>query len=89
MTLGFRPENVEPADESASPKARGGRCQGLVEHVETTGSDIFYTVQTGGHAVVIRGAAGEEPRGVGRRMLFDIALERVHLFDAATGERIS
>ncbi|MDD5349743.1 MAG: ABC transporter ATP-binding protein [Chthoniobacteraceae bacterium] len=88
MTLGFRPEDVRPALETESPKARGGRCQGLVEHVEATGADVFYTVQTGGHDVVIRGAAGEEPRGVGRRMAFDIALEKVHLFDAASGERI-
>jgi len=89
VTLGFRPEAVRPADETASPKARGGRCQGLVEHVEATGADVFYTVQTGGHAVVIRGSAGEEPRGVGRRMAFDIALEKAYLFDAATGERIA
>ncbi len=88
VALGFRPEDVRPAEETASPKARGGRCQGLVEHAEATGADVFYTVQTGGHAVVIRGAAGEEPRGVGRRMAFDIALEKVHLFDAASGERI-
>lgn len=88
VTLGFRPEDVRPADEAASPKARGGRCQGLVEHAEALGADVFYTVQTGGHALVVRGAPGEEPRGVGRRMAFDIAPEKVHLFDAASGERI-
>lgn len=88
VTLGFRPEDVRPADDTLSPKARGGRCQGLVEHAEATGADVFYTVQTGGHTLVIRGVAGEEPRGVGRRMAFDIALEKAYLFDAVSGERI-
>jgi len=75
VTLGFRPEAATAE----------GRCQGLVEHAESTGADVFYTVQTGGHLVIIRGAPGI---GVGRRMAFDIVPEKVHLFEKESGERI-
>jgi len=87
VVLGIRPEDVR-AVAAAETKTRGVRCQGIVDHVETTGADAFYSVQTGAHTVVIRSGADGEGGGVGRRMQFDIDPEKVHLFDAGTTARI-
>ena len=87
VVLGIRPEDVR-AVAAAETKTRGVRCQGIVDHVESTGADTFYSVQTGAHTVVIRTGASGEHGGAGRRMQFDIDPERVHLFDAETTARI-
>jgi len=88
VVLGIRPEDVH-AVVAAETKTRGVRCQGIVDHVEATGADVFYSVQTGAHTVVIRSGVGGEGSGVGRRMQFDIDPEMVHLFDAETTARIA
>lgn len=87
VILGVRPEAVKPVPMGEG-RARNGCGQGVVDHVEATGPELFYTVQTGAHALIIRQGEGGEPAGVGRRMSFDIDLERVHLFDAETSARI-
>ena len=87
VVLGIRPEDVH-AVAAAETKTRGVRCQGIVDHVESTGAEMFYSVQTGAHTVTIRTGAGGEYSGAGRRMQFDIAPEKVHLFDAETTTRI-
>jgi len=88
VVLGIRPEDVR-AVAAAEIKTRGVRCQGIVDHVESTGADVFYSVQTGAHTVVIRTGASGEHGGAGRRMQFDIDPEKVHLFDAETTARIA
>ena len=87
VVLGIRPEDVHPV-AAAETKTRGVRCQGIIDHMEATGADVFYSVQTGAHTVVIRSGAGGEQGGAGRRMQFDIDPEKVHLFDAETTARI-
>lgn len=87
VVLGIRPEDVKPV-QSADIKARGARCQGIVDHVEATGAEVVYYVQTGAHTVAILSGASAEPGGAGRRMPFDIDPEKVHLFDAETAVRI-
>ena len=88
VVLGIRPEDVR-AVAAAETKTRGVRCQGIVDHVESTGADTFYSVQTGAHTVVIRTGGSGEHGGAGRRMQFDIDPEKVHLFDAETTRRIA
>ena len=97
VLLGIRPEDVRAVAAAetkkrnvaaAETKKRNVVCQGIVDHVETTGADTFYSVQTGAHLVVIRTGADAEHGGAGRRMQFDIPPERVHLFDAQTTARI-
>ena len=80
VILGVRPEDVRPSD--------AGCGQAVVDAVEATGAEVFYTLQTGGHALQVRCAASEPLRGVGRRMAFDIDPAKVHLFDAETKERL-
>jgi len=87
VLLGIRPEDVQPVAPT-EVKTRGVRCQGIIDHVEATGSDVYYYVQTGAHTVVLRGGPGGEPGGAGRRMQFDIDPQKVHLFDAETNARI-
>ena len=87
VVLGIRPEHIGVV-AAAETKTRGVRCQGIIDHVEATGADVLYTVQTGAHTLVIRTSAGGEHGGAGRRMQFDIDPEKVHLFDAATTARI-
>ncbi len=87
VVLGIRPEDVR-AVAASETRTRGVRCQGIVDHVESTGAEVFYSVQTGAHTVVIRTGAGGEHGGAGRRMQFDIDPEKVHLFDAETAARI-
>ncbi|MCX6967113.1 MAG: ABC transporter ATP-binding protein [Verrucomicrobia bacterium] len=86
VVLGIRPEEIRIVPD-AETKTRGVRCQGIIDHVETTGAEVFYSVQTGAHVLVIRSGAGEHG-GAGRRMQFDIDPQKVHLFDAATTGRI-
>ena len=88
VVLGIRPEAIRIV-AAAETKTRGVVCQGIIDHVETTGADVFYSVQTGAHTVVIRSDAGGEQGGAGRRMQFDIDPEKVHLFDVATTERLA
>jgi len=88
VVLGIRPEDIRVVAPDAVTKARGARCQGIVDHVEMTGAEIFYTVQTGGHTLVIQGTPDAEPAGAGRRMAFDIDAEKSHLFDAETTTRL-
>jgi len=87
VVLGIRPEDVKPVAAS-EVKTRGVRCQGIIDHVEATGAEVLYSVQTGAHTLVIRSGAAGEPGGAGRRMQFDIDPEKVHLFDSETTARI-
>ncbi len=87
VVLGIRPEDIHVVP-TAETKTRGVRCQGIIDHVESTGADIFYSVQTGAHTLLIRSNAGGEAGSAGRRMQFDIDPEKVHLFDATTSARI-
>lgn len=87
VVLGIRPEAVRIV-AAADTKTRGVVCQGIVDHVESTGADLFYSVQTGAHTLTIRSGAGADQGGAGRRMQFDIDPAKVHLFDAATTARI-
>ena len=87
VVLGIRPEDVRVIAPTET-KTRGVVCQGIIDHVETTGAEVFYSVQTGAHTVVIRSSASDEHAGAGRRMQFDIDPEKVHLFDAETTRRI-
>ena len=88
VVLGIRAEDISVVAPDAVTKVRGARCQGIVDHVEMTGAETFYTVQTGGHTLVIRGTPDAEPAGAGRRMAFDIDAEKSHLFDGETTTRL-
>jgi ABC-type sugar transport system ATPase subunit len=80
VVLGFHPEDVEIGG------APGFRA--LVERAEDTDSGTNLYLQTGAHALIARSLRWDPDAG-GHRIQFKIALENAHLFDAATGQRVT
>jgi multiple sugar transport system ATP-binding protein len=93
LVLGIRPEDMRildglPAGQAGAPPAAVVRLgEGTVDLVETLGSDTFLTLSGPWGSVVVR----VEPRSEytpGRRLPVGLTLDRLHVFDAATGEAI-
>ncbi|XHR28533.1 MAG: ABC transporter ATP-binding protein [Chthoniobacteraceae bacterium] len=87
LVLGVRPEHVRPS-ASGDGNKRTATGQSVVDAVEVTGPEIFYTLQTGASTLHSRRAVTEPPAGVGRRMPFDIDPSDVHFFDVISGARL-
>ena len=85
VVLGVRPEDLQRA--SAQPSSRRARLQADVELVESIGNEAFIHARTGGWQLVARSAPYELPE-IGARVTLEIDLQRVHLFDATSGDRI-
>jgi multiple sugar transport system ATP-binding protein len=88
IILGFRPEAIEIA---GSPSQGGGSENGfraLVNRAEPKGSETELYLRTGAHDLVCRsrrwGGQGQD----GHRFQFEIQLEKTHLFDAVSGNRV-
>jgi multiple sugar transport system ATP-binding protein len=87
LVLGVRPEDMRILD-GAPPPAVASLGEGAVDLVETLGSDTFLTLSGPWGSVVVR----VEPRAEyapGRRLPVGLLLDRLHVFDAATGEAIT
>jgi len=80
VTLGFRPEDVEVAGQSAT----GLRLEATVEGVEPVGSESFLYCAAGGQRVVVR-VAGRSIAEIGDKLA--IVATKLHWFDAA-GKRV-
>jgi multiple sugar transport system ATP-binding protein len=78
VTMGVRPEDV---------RVGSGPFQAMVRLVEPTGHETIVALETGGLALTARMPGGPQLRP-GEAVAFDIARERIHLFDAADGQRI-
>ena len=80
VVLGVRPEHLQPCDAGAALQAR-------LDVVEPVGNEIFLNMAFGEQALVAR----VPPRGLpepGSLLSLGLALERLHLFDGASGARI-
>jgi ABC-type sugar transport system ATPase subunit len=77
--IGFRPEVVrlDPAPGAGA----------LVERVDVIGEDAHVYVGLGGHAIVARVSTADRP-AVGEKVRVAVRPGEVHLFEAATGERV-
>lgn len=83
VVIGVRPEHLRPADYAMGAL----RIDGLVERIENLGSEHVLYVRVGDRLVTARGEAlgafrRGDPVGLGAQ------LERIHLFDRATGRRL-
>ena len=78
VELGVRPEHVHLAAEGTAAE---------VTLVEPVGSEAFVHLDAGGQRVIARVEAAERP-AAGDRVHLRVRPEDVHLFDAATGERV-
>jgi len=87
LVLGVRAEDMRILD-GAPPPAVASLGEGAVDLVETLGSDTFLTLSGSWGSMVVR----VEPRAEyapGRRLPVGLLLDRLHVFDAATGEAIT
>ena len=86
LVLGVRPEDMRILD-GTPPPAVVPLGEGTIDLVETLGSDTFLTLSGPWGSVVVR----VEPRAEhtpGRRLPVGLVLDRLLVFDAATGEAV-
>ncbi|MEI8343095.1 MAG: ATP-binding cassette domain-containing protein, partial [Verrucomicrobiota bacterium] len=86
VVLGVRPEHCDFVPESTP--TGGNLFQAVVEIVEPMGAETYLYLQTGAHTMISRSHETIDQSLAGHRLPFQIAVERVHLFDSATGLRI-
>jgi multiple sugar transport system ATP-binding protein len=85
VALGVRPECLTVAT-TASGSAPV--MEMTVELVEPMGNEVFVHARRGAHAVVARVTPQPLPEP-GQRIALAIAVERTHLFDASSGDRLN
>ncbi|MGY1424907.1 ABC transporter ATP-binding protein [Lysobacter sp. A289] len=82
VTIGFRPEHLQPATDGASPSFVAG-----IEMLEPVGNEIFVNLRHGSDALVARCPPQELPE-VGEKLPLSLAPRSVHFFDPDSGERL-
>ncbi|HEX4640874.1 MAG TPA: ABC transporter ATP-binding protein [Chthoniobacterales bacterium] len=87
VVLGFRPEDVRIEGSGGSAKDDGFGFRALVDRAERRGSAADLFLQTGAHALIARSLRPAEAQ-VGQRLQFRITVEKAHLFDAESGQRV-
>jgi multiple sugar transport system ATP-binding protein len=85
VVVGIRPEDVTIGVEPPGQSDRGGAAEVLV--VEPLGHETLVVLRVGASQVVARAPARSDV-SPGQRLPFSINPERVHLFDARTGDRL-
>ncbi|MFP3464037.1 ABC transporter ATP-binding protein [Leifsonia sp. SIMBA_070] len=83
VVVGVRPEHLRPADFSTGAL----RVEGLVERIENLGSEQVLYLRVGETLLTARGDHFGGVRS-GEPIALGAALERIHLFDRATGRRL-
>ena len=87
LLLGVRPEGVRIL-EGEQPEPVVPLGEGTVDLIETLGSDTYLTLSGPWGSIVVR----VDPRGgytVGQRLPLGLLAERLHLFDAESGEAVT
>jgi multiple sugar transport system ATP-binding protein len=85
IVVGARPEDVQRV---GAPEARGSvHLTATVELVEAIGNEAFIHARIGGWPLVVRSAPHNLPE-LGAQVSLHIAPERMHFFDAQSGERL-
>jgi multiple sugar transport system ATP-binding protein len=87
MLLGIRPEDIELAQFS-SKDGLTGSFPAIVDIVEPMGAETNFYLQTGAHTVVCRSQRALDHREAGHRLQFEMNLNKVHLFDPHSGQRV-
>jgi multiple sugar transport system ATP-binding protein len=86
IVLGVRPEDIEIAGAGGERSAISFKA--LVDRIEPRGAETELYLQTGGHDLVCRSRRWIDSGEGGRRFEFEIDLEKTHLFDPVSGQRI-
>ncbi|HXM32409.1 MAG TPA: ATP-binding cassette domain-containing protein [Chthoniobacterales bacterium] len=83
VVLGLRPEDIQIAQGSSNTFAA------IVELAEPAGATGDLYLQTGAHSVVSRSRGEMGNVEAGHRSEFEVNVRKVHLFDPASGRRIT
>jgi multiple sugar transport system ATP-binding protein len=86
--LGIRPEEIDIAPSSSGAERFSSTFRALVDRVEPRGAETDLHLLTGGHELICRSCRWIDQGGGGHRFEFEIDLEKAHLFDAVSGDRI-
>lgn len=89
VALGIRPADVEIEGATGSGNEGGATFRALMERAEqrAPGADLY--LQTGAHTLISRNLSLAQHVKAGQRLQFRVNLERVHLFDAESGRRVT
>lgn len=90
VVLGVRPEGVVPAGRA--PAAGGpvsAPVEVTVERVEALGHEVVLSTRAPGATPVVARVAPSEAPEPGAAVLLAVRLDRLHLFDVATGRRLA
>ncbi|MBN8708260.1 MAG: sugar ABC transporter ATP-binding protein [Verrucomicrobia bacterium 61-8] len=84
--LGVRPEDCDRVAPGVA--AAGSSFQAVVDMVEPMGAETYFYLQTGAHTIISRTSTMMLQRETGNRQEFAINVNKVHLFDPVTTNRI-
>jgi multiple sugar transport system ATP-binding protein len=87
VTMGIRPEHIRP-DGAFVAGSPGSAIHAGVDVVEPLGSEILVYLAAGEHTMIAKIEPSVMPR-VGETMDVALDVERVHFFDADTGESLT
>jgi multiple sugar transport system ATP-binding protein len=88
ILFGIRPEDIELAQFSAND-GLSGSFPAIVDIVEPMGAETNLYLQTGAHTVVCRSQRVLDHREAGHRFQFGMKLNKAHLFDPESGQRVA
>ncbi|MGI8431486.1 MAG: ABC transporter ATP-binding protein [Chthoniobacterales bacterium] len=91
IILGIRPEDLDVAKfnrPEGRAKASDNAFPAIVDIVEPMGAETNLYLQTGAHTLVCRSQDSFDHREAGHRFQFQVNLEKAHLFDPISTERL-
>jgi multiple sugar transport system ATP-binding protein len=86
LVLGARPENIHPSLEKVSQQV-DRQLEGLVDFCEPLGSETVIHFRVGGQELLAMCDSDSAPV-MNRRIGFSIEMEKIHLFDPASGSAL-
>jgi multiple sugar transport system ATP-binding protein len=86
VILGVRPEDCDMV--LPGEKAVEHSFLAVVDLVEPMGAETYFYIQTGAHTMISRSSSMMIHRETGHRQEFSIKVNKVHLFDPVTTNRI-
>jgi multiple sugar transport system ATP-binding protein len=86
IVVGIRPEDLHRVDAAGQPG--NIRLSVLVDLIETVGNEAFIHASVGTWRIIVRSSPYHLPP-LGSNITLQVAPDRLHFFDAESGERIS
>lgn len=88
VILGFRAEDIRVEPSAGPGREAGDSFRVLIERAEPRGADTNLYLQTGAHALNARVLCTDQTQS-GQRVQAIVLSEKTHLFDPATGRRVT